>query len=62
MPKHPKKDVDSAPTPRPLPMPRYDYQSPRTGTLVIPYEDESKREQSDEGKAPCLQNLRLLAT
>jgi hypothetical protein len=44
-----------------LPMPKYDYQTPKTGSFVVRYEDQRERkEKTGQEKAPRLQNLKFL--
>jgi hypothetical protein len=54
-----KKDASKA-VPRDLPMPRYDYQKPSTGTYTVRYDEQKERDrQAGREKAPSLQNLKL---
>jgi hypothetical protein len=46
---------------RVLPMPKYDYQTPRTGTLIVRYDEQQKRqEKAGQEKVPTLQNLKFV--
>jgi hypothetical protein len=46
---------------RGLPMPKYDYQTPRSGTFIVRYNDPKKREErAAEATMPALQNFRLV--
>jgi hypothetical protein len=42
---------------RVLPAPRYDYQTPRSGSFVITYDQKGQTERPPE-KIACLQNLK----
>jgi hypothetical protein len=44
----------------PLPMPKYEYQSTQTASLVIRYEEQKEcKEEAGQEKPPQLQNLRF---
>jgi hypothetical protein len=59
--KAPAPGARVAPMERVLPMPKYDYQTPRTGSFVIRYEEQRQRqEKAGREKAPTLQNLKFV--
>jgi hypothetical protein len=56
----PVRPAQIAPINRELPMPKYDYQTPKTDSFVVRYEDQKERqERAGKEKAPTLQNLKF---
>lgn len=43
---------------RVLPSPRYDYQTPRSGSFAITYDDQERQIERPTEKIACLQNLK----
>jgi hypothetical protein len=50
------------PVQRELPMPKYNYQTPRTDSFIVRYEEQKERqEKAGREKAPTLQNLKFMS-